>query len=45
VAWPDFRSTVIARSAYSFNNRATGADDEADLSVRVTDATGEPVAD
>ena len=33
----------IGRELTAFNNAATGADDEADLSVRVTDADGELV--
>jgi ribosomal protein S18 acetylase RimI-like enzyme len=34
----------LGRELTAFNNRATGADDEADLSVRVTDSDGELVA-
>ncbi|MCM0674223.1 GNAT family N-acetyltransferase [Micromonospora phytophila] len=34
----------LGRELTAFNNRATGAHDEADLSVRVTDADGELVA-
>lgn len=34
----------LSKELRAFNNRATGADDDADLSVRVTDSAGELVA-
>ena len=43
-AGDDELSSVLSRELTAFNNAATGADDEQDLSVRITDEAGELIA-